>query len=71
MMDEAGEDLELPDETSSWDGAVGAGVKGESPPKEAEGEAAGGEVEAKRGAAEAGPRPCKWQTGLWRSRTVV
>lgn len=46
MTEECGEDLELPEETSSQDGAVGAGVKGERPPKEAEGVEAEVEAEA-------------------------
>lgn len=41
MTEVCGEDIELPE-----DGAVGAGVKGERPPKEAEGVAADVEAEA-------------------------
>lgn len=46
MMEECGEELELPEEKSSQDRAVGGGGKGERPPKEVEGVAAEVEAEA-------------------------
>lgn len=46
MTEVCGEDIELPEEKSSHDGAVGAGVKGERPLKDAEGVSADVEAEA-------------------------
>lgn len=79
MTEECGEDLELPEEKSSQDGAVGAGGKGERPPKDVEGVAADVEAEAwaetgqdtERGATEPEPGCWRRQKGSWRSRVVV
>lgn len=79
MNEECGEDLELPEEKSSQDGAVGAAVKGEHPPKEAEGAAAEAEAEAwaepgqgtERGVAGPEPGPWRRQKGSWPSRTAA
>lgn len=78
MTEECGEDIELPEEKSSEGVALGAGVKGERPPKEAEGVAADVEAEAWAEPGQdvepgpgPGPGPWRRQEGSWRSRTVV